>query len=54
MTACSEAIRRNPGLAIAYFDRRTAYHRRGDRAQAQADYEQAIRLDPALANFKKN
>jgi tetratricopeptide (TPR) repeat protein len=43
----------NPASAIDYFNRALVWRKRGDLARAAADYDQAIALDPRLANFKK-
>jgi tetratricopeptide (TPR) repeat protein len=45
----SEAIRRDPGNANAYYNRGNAYSARGDTDRAIADYSATIRLDPAHA-----
>ena len=45
-----EAIRIDPKLANAYFERAKSYTRRGDEARSIADFDEAIRLDPKLAN----
>ena len=41
-----EAIRLEPGRALAYSHRGNAWSRKGDKDRALADYEAAIRIDP--------
>jgi tetratricopeptide (TPR) repeat protein len=44
----TEALRRNPKAALAYFNRGGAYRRKGDLNQAIADYTKALDvLDPS-------
>ena len=44
-----DAIRLNPGDAVAYRNRGSAYHKKGDYDRAIRDYDEAIRLDPGYA-----
>jgi len=46
----SEAIRLNPNLAKAYFERGKSYGRQGNHASAMPDHEAAIGLDPRFAD----
>jgi tetratricopeptide (TPR) repeat protein len=46
MANLNEAIRLNPNVATAYYDRGLTYAKIGDRERALADYTEAIRLDP--------
>ena len=46
----SEAIRLNPGYAIAYHNRGNVYNVINDYDRAIADYSEAIRLNPGSAN----
>ena len=45
----TEAIRRDPRLAVAYADRAIAFAMKGDLIQASADVKEALRLDPNSA-----
>ena len=54
IAAASEAIRRDPRDANAYYNRGNAYAASGDNERAIADYTAAIRLDPAHANAYYN
>ncbi|WP_144441094.1 tetratricopeptide repeat protein [Bradyrhizobium sp. CCGE-LA001] len=54
IVAASEAIRRDPRDANAYYNRGNAYSARGDTDRAIADYSATIRLDPAHANAHYN
>lgn len=54
IAAASEAIRRDPRDANAYYNRGNAYAASGDNDRAIADYTAAIRLDPAHANAHYN
>ncbi|MFK4511573.1 tetratricopeptide repeat protein [Bradyrhizobium daqingense] len=54
IAAASEAIRRDPRDANAYYNRGNAYSARGDTDRAIADYSATIRLDPAHANAHYN
>ena len=47
-------LRLNPGLAIAYNSRGSAYANLGDATRAIEDYDQALRLDPGLADAYNN
>ena len=44
-----EAIRLNPGMAQAFWQRGASYARKGDHARAIAEYDEAIRQDPEVA-----
>lgn len=50
----TEAIRRDPAYANAYYNRGNAHSDRGDTDRAIADYTVAIRLDPGHANAYYN
>src|SRR5262249_35822575 len=50
----SEAIRLDPVFAEAFFARSLLYVEKGDRVRGQADYERAIKLNPALAKKCKS
>ncbi len=54
IATASEAIRRDPRDANAYYNRGNAYAASGDNERAIADYTAAIRLDPAHANAYYN
>ncbi|WP_051380380.1 tetratricopeptide repeat protein [Bradyrhizobium sp. WSM1743] len=54
IAAASEAIRRDPKDANAYYNRGNAYAASGDTDRAIADYTATIRLDPAYANAYYN
>jgi tetratricopeptide (TPR) repeat protein len=54
IATASEAIRRDPKDANAYYNRGNAYAARGDAERAIADYSTAVRLDPAHANAYYN
>jgi len=54
IATASEAIRRDPKDANAYYDRGNAYAANGDADRAIADYTATIRLDPAHANAYYN
>ncbi|RTM10829.1 MAG: tetratricopeptide repeat protein [Bradyrhizobiaceae bacterium] len=54
IATASEAIRRDPRDANAYYNRGNAYAARGDAERAIADYSTAVRLDPAHANAYYN
>lgn len=54
IAAASDAIRRDPRDANAYYNRGNAYAASGDNERAIADYTAAIRLDPAHANAYYN
>lgn len=54
IAAASEAIRRDPKDANAYYNRGNAYAAHGETDRAIADYTAAIRLDPAHANAYYN
>ena len=41
---CTEAIRLDPKWAEAYYDRGSAYEKKGDKAKAEADFAQAKKL----------
>ncbi|HEV3235764.1 MAG TPA: hypothetical protein VGZ25_02180, partial [Gemmataceae bacterium] len=43
-----DAIRLNPSYAAAYLTRSWVYTKMGDAAQAKADRQKAVELDPAL------
>ena len=45
----TEAIRIDPQNATAYFKRAISHQEMGNQEQADADYAEAIRLDPSLA-----
>jgi Tfp pilus assembly protein PilF len=49
LTDLDEAIRLDPKYARAYLHRGRAYQALNDRTRAQADFQTAGRLDPALA-----
>lgn len=44
------ALRLNPRLAVAYFERALIHHARGAFDSAVADYDRALAIDPALEN----
>lgn len=46
----SEAVRLDPKLALAFYDRGRAYVAKQDADHAIRDYDEAIRLDPKMAN----
>lgn len=46
-----ESIRLNPLAAQAWFDRGLFHRRAGNTAQAEADFAQALRLDPSLRHY---
>lgn len=46
-----ESIRLNPRDARAWFDRGLFHRRAGNTAQAEADFAQALRLDPSLRHY---
>jgi tetratricopeptide (TPR) repeat protein len=48
IAAFDEALRLNPKLAEAYWQRGVAYANKGDQTRAIADYDEAIKLDPSL------
>jgi tetratricopeptide (TPR) repeat protein len=50
----SQAIRANPGSAVAVSERGFEYHRRGDHDLAIADYTKAIELDPGMWVYRFN
>ncbi|QDF41231.1 tetratricopeptide repeat protein [Bradyrhizobium symbiodeficiens] len=54
IATASEAIRRDPKDANAYYNRGNAYAASGDTDRAIADYTATIRLDPAHANAYYN
>ncbi|MHB0772227.1 caspase family protein [Bradyrhizobium sp. 5.13L] len=54
IAAASEAIRRDPKDANAYYNRGNAYAASADTDRAIADYTATIRLDPAHANAYYN
>lgn len=54
IAAASEAIRRDPKDANAYYNRGNAYAASGDADRAIADYTATIRLDPSYANAYYN
>ncbi|WP_061027182.1 caspase family protein [Bradyrhizobium sp. CCH5-F6] len=54
IATASEAIRRDPRDATAYYNRGNAYAASGDTDRAIADYTATIRLDPANANAYYN
>jgi tetratricopeptide (TPR) repeat protein len=49
IAACGRLIKRNPKDAVAYANRGSGYHYKGDYDRAIADLDQVIRLDPKLA-----
>jgi len=49
-----QAITQNPRSAVAHNDLGVVAYQLGDLVAAQAAYEQAVRLDPANSNFRKN
>ena len=46
ITACTEAIRNDPQVALLYSERGDIYRGKGDLDRAIADYTKAIELDP--------
>lgn len=54
IAAASEAIRRDPRDASAYYNRGNAYSDKGEADRAIADYTTTIRLDPAHVNAHYN
>ncbi|MBR0737349.1 tetratricopeptide repeat protein [Bradyrhizobium liaoningense] len=54
IATASEAIRRDPKDASAYYNRGNAYSDRGEADRAIADYTTTIRLDPAHVNAHYN
>jgi tetratricopeptide (TPR) repeat protein len=49
IAACTRVLARDPGNALAYNSRATAYSVRGDHSRAIADFDQALKLNPANA-----
>ena len=49
-----EAIKLDPQLALAYYNRGVAYHYLGQPKQALEDYDEALRLDPKHASAYAN
>ncbi|MGE3550662.1 MAG: tetratricopeptide repeat protein [Geobacter sp.] len=49
-----QSIARHPSSAVAHNDLGVVTYSLGDVGAAQAAYEQAVRLDPANSNFRKN
>jgi tetratricopeptide (TPR) repeat protein len=47
---CAEAIRLDPKLAEAYYNRGFSYAEKGEYNKAIADYTEAIQLDPTTPN----
>ena len=41
---CTEAIRLDPKLAIAYYERGLVYQKKGEKAKADKDFAQAKKL----------
>ncbi|MGA7702853.1 MAG: tetratricopeptide repeat protein, partial [Thermoguttaceae bacterium] len=41
---CTEAIRVDPNLVLAYLNRGAAYLKKGDKAKAKADFDEAKKL----------
>ena len=54
IATASEAIRRDPRDASAYYNRGNAYSDKGEADRAIADYTTTIRLDPAHVNAHYN
>jgi tetratricopeptide (TPR) repeat protein len=54
MANLNEAIRLNPNVAVAYYDRALTYSNIGDPDRAIADYNEAIRLNPRYASAFSN
>ena len=50
----TEAIRLDPKWAVAYYNRGSAYEKRGEIDKSIADYTKAIRLNPTLARAYYN
>ena len=48
----NEAIRLRPQHALTYFNRGSAYRKKGQNEQAIADYQKALELSPDLAIVK--
>jgi tetratricopeptide (TPR) repeat protein len=48
----NEAIRLRPQYAKTYFNRGSAYRKKGQNEQAIADYQKALELSPDLENVK--
>ncbi len=49
-----QALRIDPGFAIAYSNRGNAYNHLGEYRRAIEDYDQALRLDPGDADYYQN
>jgi tetratricopeptide (TPR) repeat protein len=50
----NEALRLNPTLAVAYYNRAEAWRNKGEYDRAIADYNQAVAIDPTLAVVYSN
>ena len=53
MSAADEAIRRDPSLLWAHFNRAWAMEKLGRFNEAAAGYEKALKLDPSLEEAKQ-
>src|SRR5262245_44046161 len=51
IAACAEAIRSNAGDAASYANRAIEYYKKGDYAQAIADYSKAIEINPKEVEY---
>jgi tetratricopeptide (TPR) repeat protein len=50
----TRALRLDPKLALAYYNRSSTYSRKGEHERGLADYNRALRLDPRIATAHYN